>query len=247
MLIARPVVSVLAEMIDSRPQIGDQCAQFRGMGARMAVSTKTIAVAAAGAIAIASVAIYAVSSKRNQLDAFANCRSSVVMGGGVIGGPFNLTDENGRAVTDKDVLDKPSLVYFGYTFCPDVCPTDMARNAEAVDVLEEQGYDVTPVFISVDPRRDTPEVLKEWTNFMHPRMIGLTGTPDELKSVAKEYRTIFQVPENPTDDNYLVDHMTMTYLMLPGIGFADVFNHEDSADKVAEKTACFLDAAQSAN
>ena len=105
----------------------------------MAVSTKTIAVAAAGAIAIASVAIYAVSSKRNQLDAFANCRCSVVMGGGVICGQLNLTDEDRRAVTDKDVLDKPSLVYFGYTFCPDVCPTDMARNAEAFNVLEEQG------------------------------------------------------------------------------------------------------------
>jgi protein SCO1/2 len=213
----------------------------------MAVSTKSIAAAAVAAIAIASVAIYAVGGK-SRLDAFAKCRSSMVMGGGAaIGGPFTLTDENGKEVTDKDVLTRPSLVYFGYTFCPDVCPTDMARNAEAVDVLEEQGYEVTPVFISVDPHRDTPAVLKEWTEFMHPRMIGLTGTPDQLRSAAKAYKTLYQVPENPTDDNYLVDHMTMTYLMLPGTGFAEVFNHDDSADAIAERTACYLDVAESLN
>ena len=71
-------------------------------------------------------------------------------------------------VTEKEVLEKPALVYFGYTFCPDVCPTDMARNAEAVDAVEEKGFDVVPVFISVDPKRDTPAALKEWAGFMRP-------------------------------------------------------------------------------
>nr|AAA93221.1 RegC [Cereibacter sphaeroides] len=81
-------------------------------------------------------------------------------GGRRIGGPFTLVDQEGRTVTDREVLAKPSLVYFGYTFCPDVCPFDMARNAQAVDILTEWGIEVTPVFISIDPKRDTPEQLK---------------------------------------------------------------------------------------
>jgi len=213
----------------------------------MSLSTQRIAVAATATVAIALVAMYSVTLKGGA-DAFAACRTTSVAGGAAsIGGPFTLTDEDGRTVTDKDVLSKPSLVYFGYTYCPDVCPTDTARNAEAVDILEEQGYEVTPVFISVDPGRDTPAVLKEWTDYIHPRMIGLTGTNDQIKTVAQEYKTFFQVPEDTTDDTYLVDHMTQTYLMLPGHGFVDFFNREETPDTLAEKTACFLEAAKTAN
>lgn len=208
----------------------------------MTVSTKSYAIAAASVAAIGLVAIYAVSVNDTG-DPFAPCRGGAV-GGGSIGGPFTLTDENGRRVTDKDVLSGPSLVYFGYTFCPDVCPIDTARNAEAVDALEENGYDVTPVFISVDPSRDTPEVLKAWTDYVHPRMIGLTGSPEEIAAVAKEYRTYYKVPENPTDDYYIVDHMTQTYLMLPGYGFVDFFTRDDTPEKIAERTACYIDAAR---
>ena len=157
--------------------------------------------------------------------------------------PFTLTDENGNRVTDKEVLAKPALVYFGYTYCPDVCPTDVGRNAEAIDILEERGHEVTPVFISVDPRRDTPEVLKEWTDYLHPRMIGLTGTPQELKTVAQEYKTFFQVPDNPADDTYLVDHMTQTYQTLPALVFVEFFSREETPDSIAEPTPCFIDAA----
>ncbi len=214
---------------------------------KMTGSTKSIAVAAAATVAIALVATYSLTRK-DALDAFDACLNSKIMGGAAaIGGPFTLTDENGRQVTEADVLAGPALVYFGFTYCPDVCPTDLARNAEAVDVLEEQGYEVTPVMISVDPGRDTPEVLKEWTDYLHPRMIGLTGTPEQLQAVAKTYKTYFQAPEDTSDDTYLVDHMTQTYLMLPGRGFADFFSRDDSADIVAERTACFIDAVKAAN
>lgn len=210
----------------------------------MANSTARYAIAATAAVAIGLVATYSLTRKP-ALDAFAACGGNQIAGpASAIGGPFTLTDMNGKRVTDKDVLKKPSLVYFGYTSCPDVCPTDMARNAAAVDVLEERGYDVTPVFISVDPARDTPAVLKEWTGFMHPKMIGLTGTPAEISAVAKAYKTFYQVPEAPADQNYEVQHMTLTYLMLPGIGFANFFNSEDSADLVAERTACYAEAAK---
>lgn len=209
----------------------------------MAVSTKSYAVAAVSVAAIFMIAVYQYTQNGGD-DRFASCRSSAVSGGsGAIGGPFTLTDEDGRQVTDKDILTGPSLVYFGYTFCPDICPADTARNAEAIDALEDKGYDVTPVFISVDPDRDTPEALKDWTDYIHPKMIGLTGTPDQIASVAKAYRTYYKVPENPTDEYYIVDHMTQTYLMLPGHGFVEFFSREDTPENMANRTACFIDAA----
>ncbi len=109
-------------------------------------------VAVAGLLAGTSLMVW----NQRQSDPFASCRAASVAGGGAIGGPFTLTDEDGKTVTDKEVLAKPSLVYFGYSFCPDVCPLDNARNAEAVDLLAAKGYDVTPVFITIDPERDTP-------------------------------------------------------------------------------------------
>lgn len=208
----------------------------------MPVTTRTYAIAAASAVVIGLVGMFALTPRGG--DPFADCRASrVATGAGAIGGPFTLTDENGARVTERDVLTKPSLVYFGYTFCPDICPMDTARNAEAIDALEEMGHEVTPVFISVDPGRDTPEVLKEWTDYIHPRMIGLTGTSEEIKAVARVYKTFFKVPENPADDYYLVDHMTHTYLMLPDVGFVEFFGRDVTPEDMAKRTACFIDAA----
>lgn len=175
-------------------------------------------------------------------DPFAQCRAGAV-GGGAIGGPFTLVDETGKTVTDKDVLTKPSLVYFGYTFCPDVCPLDNTRNADAIDLLESRGYDVTPVFISIDPARDTPEVVADFTDNLHPRMIGLTGTPEQVKAASLAYKTYFKVQEGDPEF-YLVDHSTFTYLMLPGIGFADFFKREATAEEMADRVGCFVDAAK---
>lgn len=172
-------------------------------------------------------------------DPFAKCRTSQV-GADKIGGPFTLIDGTGKTVTDKEVLAKPSLVYFGYTFCPDVCPLDNARNAEAVDILEERGFDVTPVFISIDPERDTPEVMAETAANLHPKMIGLTGSPEQVKAASQAYKTFYR--KQPGDDEfYLVDHTTFTYLMLPGTGFADFFRREDTAAQMADRVACFLE------
>lgn len=223
--------------------MSDQCATER-TGVRMQIATRYYAIAAGSLALIGIVTLVGITQRRLD-DPFLQCRRSAVAGGSAaIGGPFTLTDENGQRVTDKDVITGPSLVYFGYTFCPDICPTDTARNAEAVDALEEKGYDVTPVFISVDPRRDTPQVLKEWTDYVHPRMIGLTGSPEEIKAVAKEYKTIYSVPENPEDDLYIVDHMTQTYLMLPGTGFAEFYTRDTPPEVMADSIACFIDAAK---
>ena len=184
---------------------------------------------------------YFVALQRSANDPFADCRSSAVAGtGGAIGGPFTLVDEDGKTVTDKEVLAKPALVYFGYSFCPDVCPLDGARNAEAVDLLKAKGLDVTPVFITIDPERDTPAVLKDFTANLHPDMIGLTGTPEQIQVASRAYKTYYK-KQDSGDQYYMMDHSTFTYLMLPGSGFADFFTRDDTAAQIADRAACFIE------
>ena len=188
------------------------------------------------ALMLGGVAAYAFWPRT--ADQFAQCTSGAVAGGD-LGGPFELVSETGETVTDEQVIDKPALIYFGYTFCPDVCPLDAVRNAEAVDLLTEKGQSVKPVFISIDPERDTPEVLAEYTDAMHPDMLGLTGSPEQVKAASQAYRTFYR--RQPGDDEfYLVDHSTFTYLVLPEFGFVDFFRRDATAEDIAERTSCFL-------
>ena len=177
-------------------------------------------------------------------DQFAECRQGVA--GGDIGGPFTLVNTAGQTVTEKEVLQKPSLVYFGYTFCPDVCPLDMLRNVEAVDLLDERGMDVTPVFISIDPERDTPDALADYASNMHPKLVALTGSADQVKAAAQAYKTVYTKRETG-DEYYLMDHMTFTYLMLPGEGFVDFFRRDITSEQLAESVACFVQASKAAS
>ena len=188
---------------------------------------------------IASLGIWPFADRPG--DQFASCRSSAVAGGvGRIGGPFNLLDSAGKTVTEADVITVPSLVYFGYTFCPDVCPMDTIRNAEAVDELEENGKTATPVFISIDPKRDTPEVVGDYAEAIHPRMIGLTGSPEQVKAASRAYRTYYKAHDDD-DEYYLVDHSTMTYLVLPEHGVVEFFRRDVGPEALAAKAACFID------
>lgn len=171
-------------------------------------------------------------------DQFSQCRAGAV--GGDIGGPFTLVNGDGQTVTDKDVITKPSLVYFGYTFCPDICPLDVARNAEAVDILEERGFDVTPVFITIDPERDTPEVVRDFAANLHPKMIGLTGSVEQVKAASQTYKTYFRKQASEDPEFYLMDHSTFTYLVLPEKGFVDFFKRDETSEQMAERAACFL-------
>ncbi|MBP9048574.1 MAG: SCO family protein [Tabrizicola sp.] len=194
--------------------------------------------ATAVAVFLGASAWYVVANRSD--DVFAECRQGQVAGGD-IGGPFTLVDTSGKSVSDADVITKPSLVYFGYTFCPDVCPLDMARNVDAVDKLEAQGIDVTPVFISIDPERDTPDALADYASNMHPKLVALTGSPEQVKLASQAYKTFYKKRETG-DEYYLMDHSTFTYLMLPGTGFVDFFRQEVTSDKMAESVACFVKA-----
>ncbi|MEY8840004.1 SCO family protein, partial [Cribrihabitans sp. XS_ASV171] len=200
--------------------------------------TRLYAILAALVIALGLGAIYVMTFGRGEDDQFAQCREGQVAGGaGSIGGPFELVNAEGETVTDKDVITQPSLIYFGYTFCPDVCPLDTARNAEAVDMLEAQGHMVTPIFISIDPDRDTPEAVGDFAANLHERMIGLTGSPEQVKEASRAYKTYYKA-QDKNDDYYLVDHSTFTYLVLPEHGFVEFFKRDDSAQEIAERTAC---------
>ncbi len=173
-------------------------------------------------------------------DQFAQCRASTVAGGaGAIGGPFTLVNGKGETVTDRDVITEPSILYFGYTFCPDVCPLDVARNVVAVEILEEQGMSVTPVFISIDPERDTPEVVGDFAANMHDRMIGLTGSSEQVAAASKAYRTYYKAQDGD-EDYYLVDHSTFSYLVMPEHGFVEFFRREVSPEQMAETIGCFV-------
>lgn len=200
-----------------------------------------IGAAALGALVLGS--LVAVRFAGTSPDEFAECRSDTVVGG-QIGGPFTLVDGQGREVTDQQVLAKPSLVYFGYTSCADVCPLDNTRNAAVADILAEKGYDVTPVFISVDPARDTPQIMQDYASNMSPRMIGLTGSEAQVKAAAQAYKVFYNIP-NPQDEYYSVDHTTFTYLMLPGQGFMDLFDRDTTEEEISRRVACYLDKAKS--
>lgn len=210
--------------------------------------TRTYALASAALIGVlvigAAVAVYLGQVRQSaSADPFGQCRASNVAGGaGQIGGPFTLVSETGETVTDTEVITEPTLLYFGYTFCPDVCPLDTVRNAEAVDILEADGYSVRPVMISVDPERDTPEVMAAFTENVHPRMLGLTGTPEQTDAAARAYRVFYRINRDGDDPYYLVDHSAFTYLVLPDHGFVEFFNRDTTPRQMAERTECFVDA-----
>ncbi|MEM9523230.1 MAG: SCO family protein [Pseudomonadota bacterium] len=201
--------------------------------------TKIYAWAAGGLVAamLGAFAVMVAFDSRGM--EFAHCAGGAV--GGDIGGPFTLVSETGETVTSADVLTEPSLIYFGYTFCPDVCPMDMARNADAVALLETRGHMVAPIFISVDPKRDTPEVLADFTDNLHDRMIGLTGNEEQVRRAAQAYKAFYDLHDEGDDEFYLVDHSTMTYLILPGHGFVDFFRRDTTPEEMADRVACFVD------
>lgn len=197
--------------------------------------SKTIAIAAAVVVVAGLGGTLAVTQFAQP--GFEDCSSTAVAGGD-IGGAFTLIDETGAEVTDADVITEPTLIYFGYTFCPDVCPIDNMRNAQAVDILAEQGISATPMFITIDPERDTPQIVGEYADNFHDKMIGLTGSAEQIAAASQAYRTFYQ-KQAGDPDYYLMQHTTFSYLTLPDVGFVEFFRMEASPEEVAETVACF--------
>lgn len=160
-------------------------------------------------------------------------------GGGsasLVGGPFTLEDGAGKQVTDRDFRGKYMLVYFGYTFCPDVCPTTLNEVSDAIDHLGAKANELQPIFITVDPKRDTPAVVKQYTAAFSPKLIGLTGTPEQIAAVAKAYRVYYaEHRTGPGPNDYSMDHSSILYLMGPdGKFIAPVRADESGKDMAAD-------------
>lgn len=139
--------------------------------------------------------------------------------GARIGGPFTLTDQNGRTVNDSDFKGKYRLIYFGYSFCPDICPVDLQKLMRGLAQFEKadsaRGAKIVPLFVTVDPARDTPEALKPFVARYHPRLLGLTGTPEQIAAVAKAFVVTYHKVEGSAPDRYLMAHSQLAFLMDP--------------------------------
>lgn len=150
-----------------------------------------------------------------------------------VGGLFQLVDQNGRAVTEQTFRGKWLVVFFGFTYCPDVCPTTLNDLALALDKLGPLAARVQPVFISVDTERDTPEVLAEYTSAFGSRILGLTGTPEQIAAAAKAYRVFYRKVEQ--GESYTMDHSTLLYVMGPDTNFLTRINPQGGPERITER------------
>lgn len=164
-----------------------------------------------------------------------------VMGQALVGGPFTLTDHTGKRVSDKDFRGRYMLVFFGFTFCPDVCPSTLQVTTAALNKLGSKADNFVPIFITVDPERDGPKELASYVQSFSTRLVGLTGTPEEIAAVAKAYRVYFRKANDPKSTaGYTIDHTSLVYVMGPDGAYRTHFAHTTNADVMAERLAALL-------
>ncbi len=158
-------------------------------------------------------------------------------GEALVGGPFTLVDQTGKSITDKDFRGKYMLIFFGYTYCPDVCPTELQVMMAALGTLGPRAAEVQPIFITIDPDRDTPEVMQSYVENFGPSLVGLTGTAEQIAQVAKAYRVYYAKSGNTKTQDYLMDHSSIIYLMGPDGHFVKHFTYTTDAAALAEGIA----------
>ena len=164
-----------------------------------------------------------------------------MVGQALIGGPFTLTDHTGKRVTDQDFRGRTTLVLFGFTFCPDVCPSALQVVSAALDKLGPQADRFVPILITVDPERDGPAELSAYVQSFHPRLVGLTGTPADIDAVVKAYRVyVKKVADPKSSAGYTIDHTSLIYVMGPDGTYRTHFAHTTNADAMAERLAKLL-------
>lgn len=148
-----------------------------------------------------------------------------------IGGPFSLVDHHGARTTNRSWPDRYLLIYFGFTYCPDICPTALLKMSAALDLLGDAADEIQPLFITVDPERDTPEALADYVRAFHPRLLGLTGTVEEIARAARAYSVTYAKVDDPGLSEYVIDHTSIIYLMDPQGRYVRHFSHlTDPAD-----------------
>lgn len=160
-------------------------------------------------------------------------RTGIVLSGPEVGGPFTLIDHHGQTVTDGDFRGDYMLIYFGYTYCPDVCPTSLQFMVTALDLLGDEGAQIRPIFITIDPERDTPAALADYVALFHPRLVGLTGTPEQVAAAAKLYHVYYKKAVSEVASEYLMNHSSQTFLMAPEGRFLKFFGHGADPETIA--------------
>jgi protein SCO1/2 len=160
-------------------------------------------------------------------------RTAGTVAGVPIGGSFTLTNQRGETVSDENFRGRFMLVFFGFTHCPDICPTELAKFGQVLDVLGPAANTVQPIFITIDPERDTPEALARHLSLFDERIIGLTGTEQQIAEVTKKYRVYYAKAPSESASDYLMDHSSFAYLMAPDGSFVDVFPLEKQAADIA--------------
>lgn len=171
-----------------------------------------------------------------------NSKNRVITSGqALIGGPFELVGKEGKTVTDRDFRGRYMLVFFGFTHCPDICPAELQVMSAALDDLGSKADQIVPIFITVDPERDTPELVSAYVENFGPNFVGLTGSPEAIDKAAKAYRVTYQkFQEEGAGDNYSVDHSALLYLMGPDGKFVTHFPYGTSPEKMAETLRRYL-------
>ncbi|AMD22061.1 HGL279Cp [Eremothecium sinecaudum] len=177
--------------------------------------------------AIGGVLVYYFRKEKKRLETEKEAEANRGYGKPAVGGPFELVDFNGNEFTEKNLLGGFSIIYFGFSRCPDICPDELDKLSLWLDGLKQKGIELKPIFITCDPARDSPEILKQYLSEFHPDIIGLTGTYEQVKNACKQYRVYFSTPPNikPGQD-YLVDHSIFFYLMDPEGKFIDVLGRQ---------------------
>ncbi len=178
---------------------------------------------------IAAAGLAAVSLTMTQSD----CQTG--SGTALVGGPFSMVSHKGEAVTEKTFAGRYSLVFFGFTYCPQICPTELQVMAEALQQLGPKADAIVPLFVTIDPERDTPEQLASYVENFHPRLVGLTGTPEQVAAMAKSYRAYYAKVENAErPEDYTMDHSSLIYLIGPDGLFRKHFSYTTDAAMLAK-------------
>jgi cytochrome oxidase Cu insertion factor (SCO1/SenC/PrrC family) len=157
-----------------------------------------------------------------------------------VGGPFTLVDQDGKTRTDRDFAGRLMLTYFGYSFCPDVCPTALQVMSTALQTMGDDAKQVQPIFITVDPARDTPKQLKDYVSHFFPGTVGLTGSEEQISNTAKAYRVYYRKAEDGSTAEYLMDHSSIVFLMGRDGAYLTHFTHQTTPAKMAEAIRKYL-------
>ncbi len=158
----------------------------------------------------------------------------------VFGGPFSLTDQNGKTITEKSFEGQYKLIYFGFTYCPAICPTELSKITTALNTLGSISKKIQPIFMTVDPERDTVEKMKNYVGLFHPALVGLTGPLGEIQKTLKAYKIYAAKVQDPSLNDYTMDHSSFVYLIAPDGRLLHIFKSADTADDMAKTIQAWL-------